>query len=179
MTAEAECGSSIVDWEDYAAFEEFPKTSAFQEFLELLPQIAAGPPTIRNARFRNGSGFSSLATSPVLEMTTTYLPLGVDAPAYEKIVDSFLPILAKNTKGLIGSASGWIIEEQESPVAGSADTKVKAFVVCLAWESIDAHVSSTRIPENKEAIAPWKAAILHAEMVCHISHHLIGHLLIQ
>jgi hypothetical protein len=98
-------------------------------------------------------------------MTTTYLPLNVDEAAYEKIIDTFLPILAQNTRGFLGTASGWVIEEQDNPVTSSEPVKTKAFVVCLAWESIEAHVASTKISANKEAIIPWKAAITHVEMV--------------
>jgi hypothetical protein len=98
-------------------------------------------------------------------MTTTYLPLDVDQAAYEAIVDSFLLVLAKNTSGLLGSASGWVIEEQDNPKPDAESTKFKAFVVVLAWESIDAHTASTRIAANKEAIQPWKAAVSHVEMV--------------
>lgn len=116
-------------------------------------------------RIRDGPGIQKLAASPVLEMTTTFLPLDVDMAVYEKIVDAFLPVLAQNTPGFLGSTSGWVIEEQDSPVDGSSDSKAKAFVICLAWESIEAHVAGTKIAANKEAIAPWKAAIIHAEMV--------------
>ena len=106
-----------------------------------------------------------IATSPVLEMTTTFLRLDVDQKAYESIVDSFLPILSGNSSGLLGTASGWVIEQQDSPTPDAEGTKMKAFVVCLAWESVEAHVQSTRIAANKEAIQTWKAAVSHVEMV--------------
>lgn len=127
--------------------------------------MASGAPSIKNARFRSGTGMQDLVESPVLEITTTYVPLDVDEAAYERIVDTFLPILAQNTQGFLRTTSGWAIEEQGNPVANSEAAKTKAFIVCLAWESIEAHVASTKIAANKRAIAPWKAAITHVEMV--------------
>lgn len=154
----------MADWDNYDAFEAFPKTPEFQDFLALLPKIAAGAPTIKNARFRTEAGIRDIATAPVIEITTTFVPLDVDEAAYERIIDTFVPLFAQNTPGFLGSASGWVIEEQENP-KDATGPKVKAFVVCFAWENIGAHLAAKQIPANSEAIQPWKKAILSAEMV--------------
>lgn len=139
----------IVEWDSIDSHKAFEsKTDIYKPFVQKLLPVLASPPIVYHTSFspehppvlHNAEGKGG-AKSAVAELLHLYFPTG-DAftadqmAATAKNYREFLGHLPGNAAGHTGEAAGgWTVEELEFK-----GEKVRAFVVAIGWDSLEAHM---------------------------------------
>lgn len=85
------------------------------------------------------------AASPVTEVLTSYFEK--EDEGYGSKLDQLIKVIQENGGGLKAASGGWVIEDVEYK-----GKKGKAYVGCLGWESLEAHMSFRETQAFKDNI---------------------------
>lgn len=154
------------EWDGVQDYVNFETTPEFSSFIRSVRSFCGEPNNIFHVALdRSAFGPDGPATANVVEFVQTYFPASCVTPEFQKQVEEdflrFEEIYSKGTKGDVGLAFGWVLEEQEHEnIKGE---KAKCFFVTRGWESMDHFEQSVKNDAFEKAIplllawnAPWK-----------------------
>jgi hypothetical protein len=150
---------------------EITVLTASRVFKSFVAKIADGDPTVYHASMAPHPASIALSnkSSPVTEWLTLYTS-ATDTSAQERLEhDSkeLVKIIEKHGEGYIGSAAGWVVEEL--PLPHDPNTKSKAWVTAIGWQSIEHHHTYTNTQQDKYQHLLDGATYLQGMTVCHVS----------
>ena len=103
----------------------------------------------------------SPTTSPVTEVFTAYFHEHSDS--YVGAVDKAFKTLKDKAEGCKATARGWVVEEVEDERVGKGK-KGRAFVGCIGWESVEAHMRFRETEGFKKIIPLLREGTLGLEV---------------
>jgi hypothetical protein len=144
---------------------------AYKALGEHLGKILDGAPSVHHASMTPHPPSTALSntSSPVTEWLTLYTS-ATDTSAHERLehdAKELVKIIEKHGEGYIGSACGWVIEEL--PLPHDANTKAKAWVTAIGWQSVKHHQTYTETQKDKYEHLLAGATYLQGMTVCHVS----------
>ncbi|KAK3361314.1 hypothetical protein B0T24DRAFT_671554 [Lasiosphaeria ovina] len=86
--------------------------------------------------------FAAVAAAPLVQMSSVFLPLDIDAPAFEAAWASVVASLRENgpPDGFVAGVHGWALEAVHGIPKFPAGAKV--FVTASGWESLEKNVAA-------------------------------------
>jgi len=134
----------LIDWDSLESHLKFIDSPAYGPFVSTLGSLLSSPPYLHHFQ---PTPFppSILGSAPVVEMATFY----GTGPHFLSNVEKFTDTLKGKAPGYIGLAYGPVVEEIEKT---KGEGKGKAVVVCIGWESKEAHLKFRDSEDFKENI---------------------------
>jgi hypothetical protein len=128
-----------------ALCESYPtdtRDRMYRHFFDQFSTLLSGDPVLYHARFAPHSPTAAIKDiqSLVTEIITIYFPASYsleDQKTFEDSLERLIAVFEKNSDGYRASAGGWV--EEELIIPGSSE-KAKAYVGCIGWRSVEAHM---------------------------------------
>ena len=138
--------------QDYSNFKTSPELTSF---IKSFRNLYGEPQPIFHVPLNQPAfGPSGPATANVVEYVQVYFPTSLITLSFQRQIEEdfvrFDEIFKKGSKGDVGLAFGWVLEEQEhEKIEGE---KAKCFFITRGWESMDCFEESVKHDAYKEAI---------------------------
>ncbi|KAH9884702.1 hypothetical protein F4778DRAFT_762304 [Xylariomycetidae sp. FL2044] len=175
----------FMDWESLEAHRAFQaREDAYRPFLAKLAGVFASPPSFFHAALSphppavldNAEGRGESGVAELIQLYFGPADQDQDQVSAEEAtsrgVQAFIDALAgARPEGFSGqSAAGWAIEELEY-----GGEMCRCFVVCLGWDSVDAHMRF-RDTEAFQKVIPLLRGLagMKGVQVCHVSNRVYG-----
>ncbi|KAF2147578.1 uncharacterized protein K452DRAFT_314696 [Aplosporella prunicola CBS 121167] len=168
----------FVDWETLEHHQRFIADASYAPFVKHLLQILDGAPLLYHSQLSPSPPAPALsdASAPATELLTVYFPSDLsaeDAATIEANIAKLTAAIVEHGGSVIkGAAGGWVVETLDYDAAKVEGGKAKAYVACVGWESVDAHVKFRDTDAFKQNITLLReapqlkgVAMAHAKLV--------------
>lgn len=145
------------DWDTIDLHKDFTHSPIYASFSSTLSSLVARAPLLYHF-YPTPFPPAVLGSAPVVEIVTFYNT----EEHFVKNVERFIESCAPDMKGCVGHAFGGVVEEIEK---AEGEGKGKAVVLCVGWESKEAHMEFRETETFKENVHLLREGMGGAEMV--------------
>ncbi|KAJ4984094.1 hypothetical protein SVAN01_10450 [Stagonosporopsis vannaccii] len=145
-----------IDWESLDAHKAFMASDAYGPFLDRLPPIQAGPPSLFHLTFPSSPDSGTYPfDAPVTECLSMYFDPSHDSATFDKSYLTFVAgmgrVQGSEATGFIG---GWSVETHK--VDGEGEEK-KLFGAFIGWPTVEAHMELRKTEEFPKLVGYLRA----------------------